>query len=237
MTMRITRLKATLVTCAIAAMAAAAPVAAQDVGGVANCCTSAPDLWPEDPNTTRLVFGPTARTLPKGNVALGFHGFVLPSLQVGITDRVSVGGGTPLLFSLGGNRPFWITPKIAVINHHRTQVAVGAVQTFNFDGLGFAYAVMTTGTPRQSVTAATAITYAHSGGRAVVLLLGGDKQVRRKMKLVTENYYVRGQGVLSAGVRFFDERKSLDAAIFAPINSYFYGLVPTLSFVYRFGDS
>lgn len=237
MTMRTRRLKVTLVTCAMTAMAAAAPAAAQDVSGVASCCNFGTDLWPEDPNTTRLVFGPTARTLPKGGVSLGLHGFVLPSLQVGITDRVSVGGGTPLMFPFADDRPFWITPKIAVINHHRTQVAVGAVQTFNLEGVGFAYAVMTTGTPRRSVTAGTAITYARSGGRAVVLMLGGDKQVRRKMKFVTENYYVRGQGVLSAGVRFFDERTSLDAAVFAPINSYFYGLVPTLSFVYRFGDS
>lgn len=218
--------------CLAAILASAPPAAAQDLRNA--CCDYDIESWPEDPNTTRLVFGPTARPLPKGDVALGIHGFALPSVQVGITNRVSVGGGTPLMFPLAEDRPFWVTPKIALVNRQRMQVAVGAVQTVNANGIGVAYAVMTTGTTRQSVTAATGITYSRGGKGSLVLMVGGDRQVRSKMKLVTENYYFAGQGALSLGLRFFDERRSLDAALVAPINSYVSGVVPTLNFVYRF---
>jgi hypothetical protein len=190
---------------------------------------------PEDPNTTRLLFGPTARTLPKGDVTLGIHGLVLPSFQVGITDRFSVGGGTPLLLPLpASDRPYWITPKLQILNQGNTRIALGVVQTLNLSGVGVAYAVMTTGTSRQSVSAGAGVAYARDGERRLAIMVGGDRQVRRSMKFVTENYYFAGLGVLSAGVRFFDERKSLDAAVVAPIDGYFPGLVPTLNFVYRF---
>jgi hypothetical protein len=208
----------------VATIVAVSPAAAQDFADA-----------PEDPNSTRLLFGPTARTLPKGDVTLGIHSFVLPSVQVGITDRFSVGGGTPLLFPLpASDRPYWITPKLQVLNHGNTRIALGVVQTLNLSGVGVAYAVMTTGTSRRSVTAGAGVAYTGDGGRQIAIMAGGDRQVRRSMKFVTENYYFAGQGVLSAGVRFFDERKSLDAAVAAPINGYFYGLVPMVNFVYRF---
>jgi hypothetical protein len=227
-------LNAMAAACVAATIGSTSPAAAQESSDPGSCCEYGMENWPEDPNTTRLVLGPTARPLPKGSVSLGIHGFVLPSVQVGITDRVSIGGGTPLMFPLTTERPFWITPKIALVDRPGTQVAIGAVQTMNLNGAGVAYAVTTTGTTRRSITAGAGVAYSRGGGRSLVLMLGGDRQVRRRMKLVTENYYFSGSGVLSAGVRFFDQRKSLDVALAAPINSYFYGVEPTLSFVYRF---
>ena len=59
------------------------------------------EFQPADPNNTRLFFGPTGRALPRGQVYLGMYEFVMPFVQVGITDRFSIGGGTPLVFGLG----------------------------------------------------------------------------------------------------------------------------------------
>lgn len=238
MSIRITFAKAGILVAALALGALLpAAAAAQQPGGTGNCCAEDPDLWPEDPNTTRLLFGPTARTLPRGGVSLGIHGYVLLSVQVGLTDRVSFGGGTPLIFGFGGgaDRPFWITPKIQLVRHRRADVAVGVVHALNVDGgMGMAYAVMTSGTARGSMTAGGVLGYTSGGGRSLVIMVGGDRQVRPRMKFVTENYYRGSQGVVSAGVRFFDDHKSLDAALAAPINGYFYGLVPMLNFTYRF---
>ena len=53
-----------------------------------------------DLNATRLFFGPTGRTMEKGQVYVGVYEFLMPFVQVGITDRFSIGGGTPLILSL-----------------------------------------------------------------------------------------------------------------------------------------
>jgi len=47
-----------------------------------------------DPNPTRLFFGPTARALKQGAAYVGVYEILLPFVQIGITDRISVGAGT-----------------------------------------------------------------------------------------------------------------------------------------------
>ena len=69
------------------------------------------ELWREDPNPTRLFFGPTGRSLKKGEVYFGVYEVLLPFVQVGITDRLSIGAGTPLLFG-DFERPYWFTAEI-----------------------------------------------------------------------------------------------------------------------------
>src|SRR5712675_1412718 len=46
-----------------------------------------------DPNTSRLFFAPTGRTLPAGTAELGDVWLFFPSIGVGMTDRVSVAAG------------------------------------------------------------------------------------------------------------------------------------------------
>ena len=58
---------------------------------------------PRDPNATRLFFGPTGRSLARGQAYLGVYEFLMPFVQVGITDRLSIGGGTP--WSSGSTSP------------------------------------------------------------------------------------------------------------------------------------
>ena len=43
---------------------------------------------PRDPNATRLFFGPTGRSLARGQTYLGVYEFLMPFVQVGITDRL-----------------------------------------------------------------------------------------------------------------------------------------------------
>ena len=74
----------------------------------------------EDPNSTRLVFGPTARAMPRGQAYLGVYQGLAPFVQVGVTDRFSVGGGTPLMFRVDDwDRPYWVTPKLQVLRRKR----------------------------------------------------------------------------------------------------------------------
>jgi hypothetical protein len=196
------------------------------------------EFMPPDPNATRLFFGPTGRSLARGQTYLGVYEFVMPFVQVGITDRFSIGGGTPLFFGFDtGDRPFWITPKLQVLNTPSTDVAVGVFHAFNAggDGGGVAYAVSTSGNARGSFTIGGGMAYGNDGGRSGVVMVGGERQVRRNLKLMSENYVWKGgNGVASAGVRFFGERLSADLALGIPLGINEFFVFPIVNFVYVF---
>ena len=167
---------------------------------------------PEDPNVTRLFFWPTGRSLRKGQTYLGVYEFLMPFVQVGVSDRFSIGGGTPLMFGLDGDewdRPFWITPKLQVLNRARTQLSIGTFHVFDTNGNngGVGYVVGTHGDPA----------HRHGGWRhrlrnwrrpiGDIVMVGGERQVRRNLMLITENYVGRAAtGLASAVVRFFGDR-------------------------------
>jgi hypothetical protein len=197
------------------------------------------EFLPPDPNATRLFFGPTGRSLQKGQAYFGVYEFVMPFVQVGVTDRLSIGGGTPLVFGLNdeGDRPFWITPKLQLLNRARTQVAVGTFQVLNphGDGGGVGYVVGTHGDTGGSFTVGAGLAYGNEGGRAGVLMIGGERQVRRSLKLITESYIWKGgDGLASVGIRFFGDRLSADLAIAIPIGAEDLFAFPVLNFVYMF---
>lgn len=197
------------------------------------------EFQPADPNNTRLFFGPTGRSLAKGQTYLGIYEFFMPFVQVGVTDRFSIGGGTPLVFGFEGwDRPFWITPKLRVFSNRTTDVSVGLFHGFaGSEGGGIAYGVATAGDPAASVTAGVGFGYNNEGGRAWVVMGGGDRQFRRNMKVVSENYlWEGGDGVVSAGIRFFGDRLSADLALAMPIGNQSGGgfLFPVLNFVFLF---
>ncbi len=196
------------------------------------------DFMRADPNATRLFFAPTGRSLERGQVYLGVYEFVMPFVQVGVTNRFSIGGGTPLVFGFDENdRPFWITPKLQILKTSSTDVAVGVLHAFSGsgDGGGVAYAVSTTGTSRGSLTIGGGVAYGSDSNRSGLVMLGGDRQVRRNLKLITENYlWKEGHGIASGGVRFFGERLSADIALAFPIGAgEFFGF-PVVNFVYLF---
>jgi hypothetical protein len=192
-----------------------------------------------DPNTTRLFFAPTGRALKRGQAYLGVHELLLPSFQVGVTDRISVGGGTPLVFFGEGDleRPFWVTPKVQVLDTGRFQAAAGVFHGFDMDGDGggIAYGVATAGSPIGSLTAGAGMAYANDGGRSFVVMIGGDRQIARSVKLITENYVWKGgDGLLSVGFRFFGEQLSADLGLMVPMGADEMFVFPMVNFVYLF---
>lgn len=197
------------------------------------------EFMPPDPNATRLFFGPTGRSLARGQAYLGVYEFVMPFVQVGVTDRFSIGGGTPLFFGLddSSEHPFWITPKLQVLKTSSTDVAVGVFQALNAggDGGGVAYAVGTSGNARGSFTVGGGMAYGNDGGRAGVIMVGAERQVRRNLKMMTESYVWKGgDGIASVGVRFFGARLSADLALGVPLGVDEFFVFPLVNFVYVF---
>ena len=174
------------------------------------------DAWPEDPNRTRLLFGANGRSLHQGEIYLDVIGINVTTIQVGLTDRFSVGAGAPLL--IPGIHPlevYWLTPKLQVYSSARTSAAIGAIHIGVRDaGVGVAYTSLTHGSDRGAVTAGIGYAYARGEGGVPVLQLGGERRVSRRTVLLTENYVGAGLSMLSGGLRFINKRNTFDVGVF-----------------------
>jgi len=191
-----------------------------------------------DPNATRLFFGPTARSLPKGHGYIGVYEIILPFVQVGLTDRLSLGVGTPLLFGDDIDRPYWISPKAQVLDRPRAKAAVGLIHISagGDDQVGIAYGVTTFGRDDAAVTVGAGYAYQAGGkGGGAVITVAGEQRVHRRLKLITENYFWEGgSGLASGGVRFIGDRLSADVGIVVPFGGEGFVAFPVVNFVWVF---
>jgi hypothetical protein len=196
------------------------------------------ELWREDPNPTRLFFAPTGRSLKKGEAYFGVYELFLPFVQVGVTDRISIGAGTPLIFG-DFERPFWVTPKVQLLERRATAVSAGVMHFFNVDeaSIGIAYGVVTQGSADSAATIGVGYAYDRSddddAGSAVVMI-GGEHRVSRRIKFVTENYVFKGGGFASGGLRFFGEKLSADFGLVMPLFADDTFVFPMLNIVRKF---
>jgi hypothetical protein len=194
------------------------------------------EFQPTDTHNTRLLFAPTGRALRKGEGYFGVYEVNVPFVQVGVTNRLSLGGGTPLWFGGGSEHPFWFTPKLQVLATPRAQAAVGVIHISGFEhSAGIAYGVTTVGTPEQAVSVGLGYAYGE-GERAPILMIGGEYRASRRIKWVTENWLSRGgNGFVSGGIRFLGERLSADFGLIAPlVDAEGFYAYPLVSFAWHF---
>ena len=71
-------------------------------------------------------------------------------------------------------------------------------------------------------------------GGSPLLIVGGERRVSRRIKVVTENYVFRDGGLVSGGVRFLGERLSVDLGMVSPIGVGEFFAVPIINFVWKF---
>jgi hypothetical protein len=192
-----------------------------------------------DPNPTRLFFGPTARSLKQGAGYVGVYEILLPFVQVGLTDRISFGAGTPLIFGDGSAHPLWITPKVQAYASESVQASVGVMHFLNVgDGnFGIAYVVGTRGTTDSAVTGGVGSAYDRSYNAkngAAVVMIGAEHRITRGMKILSENYIFNGGGILTGGVRWLGERFSADLAMVVPTDGDTTVAFPLVNVVYSF---
>jgi hypothetical protein len=192
-----------------------------------------------DPNPTRLFFGPTGRSLKRGAGYVGVYEILLPFVQIGLTDRLSFGAGTPLIFGDGSAHPFWITPKVQVYASESVQASVGVMHFLNVgDGnFGIAYVVGTRGTADSAVTGGVGYAYDRSYDNkngAAVVMIGGEHRMTRGLKILTENYLFNRGGILTGGVRWLGERFSADLALVVPTDGGSTVAFPLVNVVYSF---
>jgi hypothetical protein len=178
------------------------------------------------PADTRLFMGPTARMLAPGEGYIAGYGLLIPTIQVGVTKRFSMGAGVmPIGLLADVPVPFWITPKVQLFDGRHTDVAAGVLHSTYLGraSMGIAYVVTTTGDETGSLTVGGGLAYAKvadhdARGVAPMFQLGGARRVNKRVAVVTENYFdpTHGVGWLSGGVRLYARRFSFDLGLVGP---------------------
>ncbi|HUQ82307.1 MAG TPA: hypothetical protein VM076_14240 [Gemmatimonadaceae bacterium] len=239
-------------TVRFAASAGMLSIAKADITSLQDVATSSVrkggEVWPANPNATRLLFAPTGRMLEKGEGYFNDTYLFLLSVHGGISSRFSLGGGLSVLpLDDFTDNALYIMPKVGVYASPKLNVAVGGLAgvvggAFDDDqnaGFGILYAAGTAGSPDQSVTFGTGLAYA--GGDFAdrpVLMLGADMRLGRRVSFVTENYLIPNDdvnGVVSYGLRFFGEKLSADLAFWnAPGEKMVFPGIPYVSFSVKF---
>ena len=189
----------------------------------------------QDPHGSRLAIGPTARSLRRGHGYVTVHQFAMPSMQVGLTDRLSVGGATPLYF-FGERHPFLVTPKVQLLSRGNVTVAAGTIHVMNVGGVrsGLVYGVTTLGSTDTAAT--VALGYAFSGNeRRPVVMLGGELRESGRVKWFTENWlFGPDNGFVSGGARILRERFSTELALVVPLGIPYGRPVPMINVAWSF---
>lgn len=216
--------------------------------------TLAASAWAQEPSSpptsspgqadSRLLFGPTAETLRRGEGYIGVFGLMLPFVQIGVTDNVMVGGGAPVPLLLGdgpsGGMPFMLTAKLRFWHTPRTSIAGGVIHLgrSNGDGTGLAYVVSTQSHSAGATTFGGGCAYVATGRGVpckLVLSAGARGDVSRRVSILTDNYVLVGEGALvSGGVRIGGSNFATDLGLGVAISG---GLLPVaaVNFSYHFG--
>lgn len=232
----------------------------RDIREVARTSLKAGSYWPDDPNPSRLFFGPTGRILPDGAADFSSTYLFLLSGSVGVGGVAQIGGGFSVLpledFS---DNLFFVNGKIGVQASPKVHLAIGGIAGWagGFDddlgaggsGIGVLYGVGTFGTKDHAVTAGAMLPVGEVDTQPV-FLLGGETRVGKRFKLVTENYFTFDDdrytangvqygsrhvtGVFGYGFRVFFDKIAVDLAFLNSTEGGVFPGLPYVDFVIRF---
>jgi hypothetical protein len=197
------------------------------------------EYWAQDLNETRLFFGPTARTLPRGAGYMSVYMFVLPFAGYGVSDAVTLAGGVIPFF--GEDMPLvgYVAPKVQILAKESVQAAVGGLAFFSSDAaesVGILYGVTSFGRSSDaSVSLGAGFGYAGTEiANTPVLMAGFETRTSQRTKLVSENWIFPRDGVmLSFGPRFMGERMSGDLGLVMPLFGDGAFIFPMVNFVWN----
>ena len=203
------------------------------------------DAATADPNTSRLFFGPTGRTVAAGEGYVGLFELFFPFVSFGATDWLTLSGGTPIVPDAMGEI-FYLAPKVRLVNTPRFQASGGVLAFFETDAVdggsvGILYGVGSAGDADRSLTLGAGLPFSATGDHSdladPIFLIGGEARTGRTTKVITENYLFLHESavVTSAGFRIFGERFSGDVGIGAFLGSEAFCCLPVINLVYTFG--
>ncbi len=200
------------------------------------------EYFERDPNATRLLFAPTARSLKSGEGYFSTYQIFFPFVAVGIADALTLAGGISLLPGVS-NQLIYLAPKITAYQNEKFSLAGGLLYVNStaggFDGIGIFYGVSTYGNESASFTAG--LGWGFLGDEVAdnpVFMLGGEVRASNSIKFITENWIPIGSDIalISGGIRFFGPKLAADSALVFPAGSDIDGFpfMPWVGFAYNF---
>lgn len=182
-----------------------------------------------NPQSTRYFFAPNALGLPKGTGYYRNTWVLFNDASYGITDHVSVGGGTVPLFLFGADiMPVWVLPKVsAPVPGAPLHVAGGGViggvaAGDEFETLGLLYGSATVGTRNHNATLGVGYGYANGSlSNVPVINVSGMTRLTNTLYVVSENYVFPAEetGLMSVGMRWAPENFAVDFGLFRPLST------------------
>ncbi|GHB55099.1 hypothetical protein [Persicitalea jodogahamensis] len=220
--------------------------------------------WFNNPHYTRYLFAPSALSLSKGEGYYQNSLLLLNSVEVGITDHFTMGGGFVLNPTFRDWQVLFLTPKVSFPTQSKVTFGIGALaigvfnRTYDFDiqtgvqrkdGIetnfaGVGYGIMTIGGAERNGSVGLGWGFAQGEiSASPVINLSYMSRLGRKVGVVTENWIIiprqgdSGVGILSGGVRFFGEKMAVDLALWVPVgeDAPFFAF-PYVDFVIKFGQ-
>lgn len=194
--------------------------------------------WFPNPNCSRLFFAPTARMLKKGEGYFADYFVFFPTFTFGVTNNITLGGGFSILPGADLDEQIILfTPKVGLKTSKKMDLAIGAlvVKLPESTSAGILYGVSTFGSLDKSVTFGLGYGYFDDElADKPIVVLGGEYRTSRNISLVTENWLVpeKDTPVISAGMRFFGEKISVDFALIFPMEKDVL-VFPYIDFIYK----
>ncbi len=179
--------------------------------------------WFPNPNRTRLLIGPTARTLKAGKGYFYDLWIFFPGLAYGITDNFMISGGASVIPD-ADDQMFYIMPKFSFNTTKDLDLAVSVAafrlwdETF-YLGLGN----LTYGSENRSLTGAIGIAFTDEKvADKPAVMVGGEYRLGRRSSLVGESWFIPGDndnGILGMGaLRLMGEQMTIDFGFAASLD-------------------
>jgi hypothetical protein len=178
--------------------------------------TTARGFQAADPNTTRLFFGPTARTLPQGSGYFADYFLFFAVVGYGVHDRLMLSGGVSLVPG-ASNQLVYVAAKAGLVRSPTFAFALGGVwgtvPGVAGASLGSGYGVATFGTEDHAVTLLGGYPFtAAKVASEPLFMLGGETRLGSRSKLLAEfwKFPATDQVPVNFGVRWFGDRIAVD---------------------------
>lgn len=196
--------------------------------------------WFPNPNNTRLLVGTTGYSLKKGEGYFQSTYVLINSVDYGLTDHISVGGGFSIIPGLDiANQLYFFRTKIGTQVSDKVHAAGGVMIGTIPDGaeaVGIAFGVGTYGSRDNNITAGAGYGFSSQGDGISILTLGGMARIGKNVALVSENFLIptESASLVSYGIRFFGESLSVDLAFFNTLDGPIFPGIPYIDLVLHF---
>ncbi|MBX2843591.1 MAG: hypothetical protein KTR26_17610 [Flammeovirgaceae bacterium] len=179
------------------------------------------EYWFPNPNSSRYFVGSSAFGLKKGE---GYYQNIyvfINSVNYGLTDYFSIGGGFESVSLFVGQLPgFFITPKINIPISKKLKTAAGVMvigykaPDEEMQGLGIGYGIVSYGSRDHNISGGIGFGWnSQNFSETPVFTLSGMTRISRKVSLVSENWLLTNfdsGSIYSYGIRIMGEKMSVD---------------------------